>query len=142
MRLIFLFFFTSVLIDFRRNSGAKVRPKLTFFRLGSAKPNFAKSSIFFRFLKDCRVSELREYVEKRLQNEAGLSTRFGPRLGTVFGRFWRPKTGRKAVRRRTCWDFEKARFCEAIQIARTSPELAGSQRTSEVWDYVFVSRSD
>ena len=88
-------FWTSVLIDFRRILDPKERPKSTFFRLGSAKPNFAKSSIFVRVLKDCRVSELREYVEERLQNEAGLSTRFGPRFGTVFGRFWGPKTDAK-----------------------------------------------
>ena len=89
------------------------------FRLGSATPNFATTSISGWFLKDFRVSELRESVEKRLQNEAGLSTRFGLRLGTVFGRFWGPKTEPKRSGTGLVGISKNERFAEAMELAAT-----------------------
>ena len=98
-------------------------PKLTFFRLGSAKPNFAKPLIFLGFLKDFRVSELRESVEKRLQNQAGLRTRNGPRFGTVFGRFWGPKTEPKRSGTGLFGISKNERFAEAMRLAETRRKL-------------------
>ena len=115
----FIRFRTSVMIDFRRIFSLKRHPKLTFFRLGSAKPNFVKSPISFKFLKDFRVSELRKSVEKRLRNGAGLSTRFGLRFGTVFGRFWGPKTEPKRSGTGLFGTSKNERFAEAMETAGT-----------------------
>ena len=100
----------------RRVFAPKWHPKSMFFDVGTAKPNLAKSLIFFRFSKDFRSSELRRSVEKRSQNEAGLGICDGPRFETVFGRFWGPKTEEKRTGIRFLRSSKKEGFAKAMEV--------------------------